>query len=282
MATEEMTDKNFIIGFTASVVIHLMLFVILLSFSPEKISGVKSKEIRLSFYQPVESKRITSKAAKVIERKIQKKRKGPATKKVVKENAELNVPPVDKRASKKEKKEFSQKIANPVKEIETIKEIENKEIETRNDKVDNRMRDHMPEAAEKDSKEKVSEDKVSDNKTDSPVIEHAAAPLLENDTARIYRGAFGKANGPRFLKKVLPRYPRMARRLGREGVVVLKLFIDSKGNLKRVEVLKDGGYGFGKAALEAVKSSTFVPAMRDGKPVDSEAILTVRFKLRDS
>jgi TonB family protein len=93
---------------------------------------------------------------------------------------------------------------------------------------------------------------------------------------------FGSEDGPRFLRREMPIYPIMARRLGREGKVVLRLTIDEKGNLLNVEVLKGAGYGLTEAAVEAVRRSKFLPAKKEGKPVSSRAILPVRFTLRTS
>lgn len=91
---------------------------------------------------------------------------------------------------------------------------------------------------------------------------------------------FGSPNAPSFVHREMPVYPFIARRLGKEGRVLLRLTIDEKGNLLNVEVIEDPGYGFAEAAVEAVKKSTFKPAMQDGRPVMSKALLPIRFLLR--
>lgn len=91
---------------------------------------------------------------------------------------------------------------------------------------------------------------------------------------------FGSKNAPRFLHREMPIYPMIARRLGKEGKVLLRLTIDEKGNLLNIEVIEGAGYGFTEAAIEAVKKSTFMPAVVDGKAVISRALLPVRFILR--
>jgi protein TonB len=93
---------------------------------------------------------------------------------------------------------------------------------------------------------------------------------------------FGSSDGPGFIRRVLPRYPRLARELGREGSVVLSLTIDEHGLLKDVEVMESAGHGFDEEALRAIQASTFRAAVRNGKPVASRAILPVRFMLRGS
>ena len=94
--------------------------------------------------------------------------------------------------------------------------------------------------------------------------------------------AFGSTNGPRFADRVLPKYPRVARELGKEGKVVLRRTIDERGRLANVEVVDRAGSGFDEEAVKAVKGSTFIPATRNGKPVTCVARLPIRFELRSS
>lgn len=93
---------------------------------------------------------------------------------------------------------------------------------------------------------------------------------------------FGSSGGPSFLIRELPAYPPMARRMGKEARVVLRLTIDEKGSLLQVETVENPGFGFAEAAIEAVRKSSFVPAKRDGKPVMVVALLPVRFQLKRS
>ena len=95
-----------------------------------------------------------------------------------------------------------------------------------------------------------------------------------------YDTSFGQANAPRFLQYVQPNYPLAARQQGREGTVVLRLTIDESGNLVRVEVIASPSDGFAESAVEAVKRSTFAPALRSGRGVASRAVLPVRFTLK--
>jgi protein TonB len=103
-----------------------------------------------------------------------------------------------------------------------------------------------------------------------------------NDTGNPIETRFGASVAPAFLHREMPVYPMMARKLGKEGKVVLKLTIDENGNLQNVEVIDEAGYGFTEAAVEAVKKSTFLPAKKDGKPVASRALLPIRFRLERS
>jgi periplasmic protein TonB len=91
---------------------------------------------------------------------------------------------------------------------------------------------------------------------------------------------FGAANGPRFARRIMPQYPRVARQLGKEAVVILRVTIDEGGRPIAVEAVKKAGSGFDEGAIKAVKESLFHPAKREGKPVICRAILPVRFQLK--
>jgi periplasmic protein TonB len=85
---------------------------------------------------------------------------------------------------------------------------------------------------------------------------------------------------PVFIHREMPVYPVLARRLGKEGKVILKLLIDRNGKMQNVEVVEHAGFGFTEAAVAAVKKSTYAPASRNGENVTTRALLPVRFRLQ--
>ena len=95
------------------------------------------------------------------------------------------------------------------------------------------------------------------------------------------QAAFGDANGPRFVRRVMPVFPRQARRSGREGFVMLQLRISARGELLDVFVVHKAGHGFDEEALRAVQASSYAPATHNGRDVECSALLPVRFSLRD-
>ncbi len=115
----------------------------------------------------------------------------------------------------------------------------------------------------------------------APAPRPRPAPAPAPVSAGPHIAEFGSATGPAFLRRVLPAYPEQARRLGREGLVVLRLTIDARGNLMQVQVVEGPGYGFEDSALEAVKRSAFRPAMVNGQAVASIARLPIRFRLKN-
>ena len=74
-------------------------------------------------------------------------------------------------------------------------------------------------------------------------------------------------------------YPKMAMKQGIEGVVYLELFIDEAGNIRQVNVLKDPGYGFAEAAVQALDGIVCKPALMNDKPVAVRFRYPVRFVL---
>jgi len=93
---------------------------------------------------------------------------------------------------------------------------------------------------------------------------------------------FGDADGPRFIQRVMPKYPELARRRGREGLVVLRLVIGPGGDLRDAQVVEGGGHGFDEAALAAVRASVYAPATRGGRGMECAALLPIRFALKGS
>ena len=79
-----------------------------------------------------------------------------------------------------------------------------------------------------------------------------------------------------------PHYPEIARRLGIEGRVPIKLGIDRNGNVKSARVVQKQGYGLDEAAMEAAWRTKFEPALDfQGKPVDFSIIYEFKFNMGD-
>ncbi|MBN1142600.1 MAG: energy transducer TonB [Deltaproteobacteria bacterium] len=92
--------------------------------------------------------------------------------------------------------------------------------------------------------------------------------------------AFGTREGPRLVGAIRPDYPPQARRLQKEGQVVIQLRLDRNGALCGAKVVKGAGFGFDEAALAAIRKARFLPAVRDGRPVPCLALLPIRFTIR--
>jgi len=75
-------------------------------------------------------------------------------------------------------------------------------------------------------------------------------------------------------------YPEIAKRAGVQGRVYVKAFVDTKGNVVKVEILKGIGAGCDEAARDAVMKTKFKPGRQRGKPVNVQVSIPVVFKLQ--
>jgi len=75
-------------------------------------------------------------------------------------------------------------------------------------------------------------------------------------------------------------YPDTGTTVALTGVVELALDVDAAGNLKNIQVLTEEPpyLGFGQAALSDFNGAKFIPAFRNGKPVDSKVTIQVYYK----
>ncbi len=78
-----------------------------------------------------------------------------------------------------------------------------------------------------------------------------------------------------------PEYPRLARRRGWQGTVLLAVRVKEDGIVAAVSVRTGSPYSIlDEAALEAVEKWRFRPGTKDGLPVSMEVLVPVRFVLR--
>lgn len=81
------------------------------------------------------------------------------------------------------------------------------------------------------------------------------------------------------ISKPLPVYTDEARHLKVEGEVLLEVVLGASGKLHVVRVVHGLGHGLDDAAVRAAEQIRFKPAMQDGQPADSTAVLHIIFQL---
>ena len=79
-----------------------------------------------------------------------------------------------------------------------------------------------------------------------------------------------------------PGYTREARRVGVQGVVVLKVLLLGDGKIDRVRVVRRVPYGLTENAIHAACAIKFKPAMKGGQPVSQWVTLQYTFRLANS
>ena len=86
---------------------------------------------------------------------------------------------------------------------------------------------------------------------------------------------------PLYERNPPPLYPRLARRMGKQGVVLLEVFVSVSGMVEEVKVATGSGYEIlDEAALDAVRGWRFAPGLRNGQPAAMRVRVPVRFELR--
>ena len=75
-------------------------------------------------------------------------------------------------------------------------------------------------------------------------------------------------------------YPEIAKRAGVQGRVFVKAYVDEKGGVNKVELIRGIGAGCDEAAMAAVKDTKFKPGKQRGKPVKVQVTVPVLFKLQ--
>lgn len=85
---------------------------------------------------------------------------------------------------------------------------------------------------------------------------------------------------PMYRMNPPPNYPRLARKRGYEGTVVLKVLVNRKGKVKDLYAFTSSGYAIlDKAAIGSVKEWIFEPGMRGDEKVEMWVQIPIRFKL---
>ena len=93
-------------------------------------------------------------------------------------------------------------------------------------------------------------------------------------------GATGETPAMVLAHNPKPPYPLIARKRGQQGTVVLKVVVAADGIPVSVSVQHSSGYSLlDQSALDTVGKWRFSPAVRAGKPVQSERLLPVEFRL---
>ena len=80
-------------------------------------------------------------------------------------------------------------------------------------------------------------------------------------------------------EKPTPQYTAEARQARVEGEVLLQVLFTADGRVRVLRVVRGLGHGLDEAATRAAEKIRFAPAQREGRPVDSTAMLHIVFQL---
>ncbi len=162
----------------------------------------------------------------------------------------------------KPEKPAKKTVIKPKKVVEKIVPVENVEqplIEATTEPVF----DNMPEVEE----------------VAVPEVEQTAAPAPPRATEIeevIEQPKFGVA----YLNNPAPNYPRLSRKIGEEGRVLLKVLVSEQGAANTVEVEKSSGYTrLDESAVDAVKRWKFIPARKGAQALSAYVLVPISFAL---
>lgn len=75
-------------------------------------------------------------------------------------------------------------------------------------------------------------------------------------------------------------YPDIAKKTGIEGKVYAQVYVNEKGGVDDVKIIKGIGGGCDEAAIDAIKKSKFSPGKNKGTPVKVKLSIPVVFKIK--
>jgi protein TonB len=76
------------------------------------------------------------------------------------------------------------------------------------------------------------------------------------------------------------KYPAMAKQTNIEGKVYAMAYVDEKGNVDKVKIIKGLGAGCDEEVVRVLESSKFKPGEHEGKTVKVKTTVSVVFKLK--
>ncbi len=91
--------------------------------------------------------------------------------------------------------------------------------------------------------------------------------------------AVAKVVPAEILSKPVPIYTDDARAKRIEGEVLLEVVFEASGRLRVLKVVRGLGHGLDDSAVHAAEQIRFKPALRDGQPSDSTAVVHIIFQL---
>jgi TonB family protein len=102
-----------------------------------------------------------------------------------------------------------------------------------------------------------------------------APPTVQSRPAEVA----AKITPAEILSKPTPIYTEEARAKKIEGEVLLEVVLESTGKIRVLKVVRGLGHGLDDAAVRAAEQIRFKPALRDGQPSDSTAVLHIIFQI---
>ena len=122
-------------------------------------------------------------------------------------------------------------------------------------------------------------------------MDFASVPIKEEKLKETLQGIKDKATEPEppplreaipvYQKNPHPKYPRIARRRGYQGTVMLEVFINREGKVGDLRLFQSSGYRvLDRTAMASVKNWLFEPGRRGDQKVEMWVKVPIRFRLK--
>lgn len=101
---------------------------------------------------------------------------------------------------------------------------------------------------------------------------------------KLFDGVTGIAVGPRQIVEKWPEYPESERKKGREGVIEMKILVDSEGNVIQTQIVRNttGSKVLEKISIDAALGCKFQPALdKNNRPVAAWTSRQYTFKVKE-
>lgn len=113
-----------------------------------------------------------------------------------------------------------------------------------------------------------------------PKVDEPAATVKVDPPVPVFKTA---KRDPRYARVFQPEYPQslIAREI--DGLVKIKILVGTDGRVRQAIILSATEAAFGVATQkQALKEWRFIPATRDGEPVEDWQVMTVRFEIKNA
>ena len=122
-----------------------------------------------------------------------------------------------------------------------------------------------------------------DTLVDTPVpsLPAAPAPVSPEPQPPAAPAPPKTVSGVEYIQPPQPDYPPIAKRMGEEGRVMLRVLVSDRGRPEKVDVQKSSGFArLDEAARQAAMRAMFKPHLKDGRPVAVYALIPINFAIQ--
>ena len=114
---------------------------------------------------------------------------------------------------------------------------------------------------------------------DRQKLTNNSAVVNENHHSSQNKKLFTTAK-PLYKKNPLPKYPKIAKKRGYQGIVELMVQVSEEGKVMNLWIFKSSNYkSLDSQAVKTVKTWLFEPAQRDGQPEQIWVKIPIRFEI---